>query len=255
MKIGFFDSGIGGLTVLKEAIKMMPNEDYIYFADTENLPYGTKPKEKVASLMEEAADYLAQQSIKALVVACNTATSIAITHLRKRYDFPILGMEPAVKPAVENFGDKRILVTATTLTLKEEKLENLLSKVDTKHVVDKLPLDGLVRFAENFVFEGIELENYIKEQFRNYDLDQYGAIVLGCTHFIYFKDVIKKVCGKPNIQIVDGNFGTVKHLYATLQEKDLLSRSKSKGRVNFVRSCTIEDREERIKEMLSFLNT
>lgn len=253
MKIGFFDSGIGGLTVLKEAIKVMPNEEYIYFADTENVPYGTKPKEEVARLMEQAADYLAQQSIKALVVACNTATSIAISQLRKRHNFPILGMEPAVKPAIENFGDKRILVTATSLTLKEEKLENLLSKVDTKHVVDKLALDGLVGFAENFIFEGNEVEKYIQERFEHLNFSEYSAIVLGCTHFIYFKDLIMKMCGQSDIHIVDGNLGTVRHLQTTLNERGLRAQNSGLGNVDYVRSCTKENREDRINKMNTFL--
>ena len=253
MKIGFFDSGIGGLTVLKEAINLMPNEDYIYFADTENVPYGTKTKEEVARLMEQATDYLAQQSIKALVIACNTATSIAISQLRKRHHFPILGMEPAVKPAIENYGDKRILVTATSLTLKEEKLENLLSKIDTKHVVDKLALDGLVKFAESFVFDGQEVESYIKDRFKGINFTEYSAIVLGCTHFIYFKDPITKMCEQPDIHIVDGNDGTIRHLQSILNEQGLISQSKQTGKVNFVRSCSIETGEERINKMNAFL--
>ena len=117
VRIAFFDSGIGGLTVLHQAKKLMPQEDYLYYADTDHVPYGSKTKEEIRRYVEEAADFIAAQDVKALVVACNTATSVAIQSLRARYSFPILGMEPAVKPAVKNIAvSKRVLVTATPVT-------------------------------------------------------------------------------------------------------------------------------------------
>ena len=124
MKIGFFDSGIGGLTVLSEALKRLPHHEYLYYADTEHAPYGKRPKEEVLMYVLEAVDFLVQQGAQMIVIACNTATSIAITTLREKYDIPIIGMEPAVKPAIEcvSDGSKRVLVTATPLTLKEEKM-------------------------------------------------------------------------------------------------------------------------------------
>ena len=129
MKIGFFDSGIGGITVLNEAIKQLPNEDYIYFADTDNTPYGVKPKDEVKKYILAAIDFIYAKGVDAIVIACNTATSIAIEDLREKYNIPILGMEPAVKPAIEknHSTNKRVLVTATPLTLKEEKLKNLMT--------------------------------------------------------------------------------------------------------------------------------
>ena len=131
MRIAFFDSGIGGLTVLHQAKKLMPQEDYLYYADTDHVPYGSKTKEEIRRYVEEAVDFIAAQDVKALVVACNTATSVAIQSLRARYSFPILGMEPAVKPAVKNIAvSKRVLVTATPVTLREQKLHDLLLQVD-----------------------------------------------------------------------------------------------------------------------------
>ena len=149
MQIGFFDSGIGGLTVLHQAKRAMPQEDYLYYADTDHVPYGRKTKEEIKQYVQEAVDFIAEQGVKALVVACNTATSVAIKDLRARYSFPILGMEPAVKPAVnDTHCTKRILVTATPVTIREEKLQNLLHQVDQHHQVDLLPLPRLVEFAE-----------------------------------------------------------------------------------------------------------
>lgn len=102
VRIGFFDSGIGGMTVLHQALQLLPNDDYIFYADTLHVPYGEKTKEEVRKYIFDAVDFMANQGIKALVIACNTATSIAVDDLRQKYDFPILGIEPAVKPAVQS---------------------------------------------------------------------------------------------------------------------------------------------------------
>ena len=154
VRIAFFDSGIGGLTVLHQAIKQMPQEDYLYYADTDHVPYGRKTKEEIRQYVQEAVDFIATQDVKALVVACNTATSVAIQSLRARYSFPILGMEPAVKPAVRNAViSKRVLVTATPVTLREQKLQDLLFQVDQNHKTDLLPLPKLVELAERGCFE------------------------------------------------------------------------------------------------------
>lgn len=215
--IGFFDSGIGGLTVLHEALKMLPNEHYIYFSDGDNAPYGLRPKEEVRDLTLDAVAFLAKQGIKALVVACNTATSVAIEDVRRSYDFPVIGMEPAVKPAVMSGNRKRVLVFATELTLKEEKFKNLVARVDTEQVVDYLPLQELVMFAERFDFDEYKIIPYLKAKLDGLDLSRYGAVVLGCTHFLFFKKYMEKVL-PPEIQIIDGNLGTVKNLKNKLGE-------------------------------------
>jgi glutamate racemase len=216
LPVAFFDSGIGGLTVLHEALKILPNENYIYFSDGDNAPYGTRPKEEVRELVLQAVEFIAAQGIKALVVACNTATSVAIEDLRRIYDFPVIGMEPAVKPAVVGSA-KRVLVFATELTLKEEKFKNLVARVDTGQVVDYLPLQELVMFAERFEFDEEKITPYLKEKLAEHDLSKYGAVVLGCTHFLFFKKFMEKVL-PPAIQIIDGNLGTVNNLKNKLGE-------------------------------------
>lgn len=234
MRIGFFDSGIGGLTVLHEALNNLPDEDYIYFADTANVPYGTKPKETVRAHIFEAVEFLAEQEIKALVVACNTATSVAVEDLRKRYSFPIIGMEPAVKPAVEkNSRHKRVLVLATQLTLREAKFKNLVSKVDNEMIVDFLPAPGLVQLAEGFVFDEAGVGPYLRELLGAYDLSQYGTVVLGCTHFVFFRKALQQILPS-GIQIIDGNEGTVKHLRTILERGNRLHEGE--GNVRFCHS-------------------
>ena len=134
--IGIFDSGIGGLTVLKKIIQVLPNEKYIYYADIDNVPYGTKPKEDVKKYIKDAIDFFISKNVKAIVIACNTATSIAVKELRNKYTIPIIGIEPAAKPAVENRGSKKVLIMATPTTIKEEKLKYLLNRLKAGENVD-----------------------------------------------------------------------------------------------------------------------
>jgi glutamate racemase len=249
MNIGFFDSGIGGLTVLYEALKLLPNEDYIYYADTDNVPYGIKSKEEIRELVIQAVDFIVKQRIKALVVACNTATSAAIEDLRKIYDFPVIGMEPAVKPAVVNNKDKRVLVFATEMTLKEEKFKNLLTRFDTNGIVDYIPLQELVGYAENFRFDETLIVPYLHEKLSHFDIKSYGTVVLGCTHFPFFKNIFRKVL-PIDIDIIDGNKGTIENLKRILDE--MMSVNQGTGKIDFYNSGLLADDKSK-KRFLSYL--
>lgn len=220
MKIGFFDSGVGGLTVLKEALHLLPHEHYIYYADSDNAPYGSQSKEAVKELTFNAVDFLQKQGIAALVIACNTATSVAIEDLRTAYDFPIIGMEPAVKPAVQWSSDQRVLVFATTLTLKEEKFKQLVLDVDPFNQVDFLPLQELVVMAENFDFDAEVIADYLHNKLQDINWEAYGAVVLGCTHFPYFIPYFKKII-PASAHIMHGNLGTVKHLKSKIKPSSI----------------------------------
>lgn len=244
--IGFLDSGFGGITVLSEALRQLPNENYIYYADTEHVPYGTKTKEEVRGYVFDAVRYLVDQGIKALVVACNTATSIAVRELRSIYDFPIVGMEPAVKPAVENGNGKRVLVLATPLTLREEKFHNLVQRVDHEHVVDFLAFPELVDLAESMIFEHDKIEPVIRQKLKSYDMDKYKTFVLGCTHFPIYRNVFKEVL-PGHIDIIDGSVGTVKYLRCLLEEGRLLSSSQTSGQIRYIDSGEEIINEERLK--------
>lgn len=243
VRIGFFDSGIGGMTVLHQALKFLPNEDYIFYADTLHVPYGEKPKEEVREYIFNAVEFIANQGVKALVVACNTATSIAIEDLRQKYDFPIIGIEPAVKPAVQQCEGKRkkVLVLATNLTLREEKFHNLVKSIDHHDIVDSLPLPGLVEFAENFIFDDERVLPYLRNELSSFDLYQYGTVVLGCTHFTYFEKSLRKVFPE-NVDIISGNIGTAKNLRRILEEKNQINEGS--GDILFFQSgCKVEDNE------------
>ena len=215
MKIGIFDSGIGGLSVLHEAYHQLPGEEFIFYADTQHVPYGLKTPQEITGYAKEITQFLLSQGAEAIVVACNTATSVAIRELRRCYDIPILGMEPAVKPAVEGTKGKRIMVIATPVTIKEDKLRDLLHRVDGDHRVDLLAMPRLVEFAEREEFDSEEVRSYIRDQFGAFDRSKYCALVLGCTHFNYFKPLYREYFGR-DVLLIDGNGGTVRHLAEVL---------------------------------------
>lgn len=239
MTIGFFDSGIGGLTVLEESLRRLPAQDYLYMADTLHVPYGTKSQEDVKTYILEAVETMVAEGIEALVVACNTATSIAVNELRELYDIPIVGMEPAVKPAVEmnRATGKRVLVFATPLTLQMPKYYALVSRVDDGGIVDSLPLPELVPYCEALQFDRRIIGDYFRDKLSGYDLDRYGIVVLGCTHYPFYTDILREVL-PPHIEIVNGNAGTVRRLSALLSRYGVVS-GRGSGKVKFM--CTSKD--------------
>ena len=215
MKIGFFDSGIGGVTILKKAIDRI-NAEYIYLADNKNNPYGIKPKEDVKKYIFSCIEILIKYGCKVIVIACNTATSVAIDILREKYkNITFIGTEPALKVAVDDAEHSKILLFATSITVNEEKLKNLVIRLKAKGIVDLIPADKLVKFAEEDNFSKEEVKNYIKEILKGYDITKYSHIVLGCTHFPIFKDIFSEIFDN-NIKIVDGSDGVVKNLCSKL---------------------------------------
>ena len=160
--IGVLDSGLGGLSVLREAIKIMPNENFIFFGDSKNAPYGVKSVEQVKKLTFDVVEYLLSRGVKGIMVACNTATSAAVAELRIKYpNLPIVGIEPALKPAVNNSKDGKILVMATPMTLKEAKFHKLLDRYRDKREIEPVPCGGLMEYVEQGILEGDELDDYL----------------------------------------------------------------------------------------------
>ena len=212
MRIALFDSGIGGLTVLSHARRVLPSEEFLFFADRDHVPYGTKSVPVVRGYVREAFRFLVErQKADAIVVACNTATSVAVDEMRRLYEVPIIGMEPAVKKALDRDGEHRVLVTATPITINGDKLRRLVSAHDAKNLVDLLALPRLVEFAERREFVSPRVEEYLWSALAPYDLMKYSAIVLGCTHFNYFKDTLRRILPK-TVGFVDGSEGTVEEL-------------------------------------------
>ncbi|WP_298842643.1 glutamate racemase [Clostridium sp.] len=236
--IGFFDSGVGGISVLKESLKVLPSEDFVYFGDSLNAPYGTKNVNEVRKLTFKAVDFLLEKGVKVVVIACNTATSAAIDALRKRYkDIPIIGIEPALKPAVEVSRGKSVIIMATPMTLAEKKFDNLMKLYNKEVNIIPLPCAGLVELIENGIIEGDEIKEYLKEKLKEFSHLDVAAIVLGCTHYPFIKKELSKIVGEKTI-IIDGSIGTVNQLKRQLTCNNLLNEKKTKGIVTIYSSST-----------------
>lgn len=216
MKVGIFDSGIGGLSVLNKVIQYMPQDKFIYYADEKNVPYGEKSREEIIGYVDEIVNFMIEKQVDAIVIACNTATSVAVDLMRKKYKLPIIGMEPAIKKAIDLYGDRRVLAAATPVTVTGEKMRCLMEKVDKEHLVDLVPLPQLVRFAERQIFNSSEVENYLYESLQQYKFEEYSSIVLGCTHFNYFKQCFRKILPS-TIHFIDGIEGTIHRLMQQLK--------------------------------------
>ncbi|WP_432662136.1 glutamate racemase [Wukongibacter baidiensis] len=252
LAIGIFDSGMGGISVLAQAIKLMPNEKYIYYGDSENAPYGIKSPEEVKELCIDICDFFIEMGVKAIVVACNTATSAAINDLRGRYDIPIIGMEPALKPATTLESKGKIVVMATDMTLKEKKFSALMNKYGKEKDIVRLPCPKLVELIESGIMEGETIKDSIKECFDGISIDQVSSIVLGCTHYIFLKDSIREFVGA-KVQIIDGNEGTARHLKNVLEKKKLLNNiDEEEVQLNIYNSKEDKEIIELSKKLLTF---
>lgn len=243
LPIGVFDSGVGGISVLRELVALMPNENYIFFGDSANAPYGTKTLEQVVELVCNDAAYLCDKGVKALVVACNTATSAGIQILRERYrDIPVIGIEPALKPAVLFREHPTVLVMATPMTLREKKFHGLMQRFETEAEIVPLPCPGLMEFVERGELESEALEQYLRNLFAPYE--KVDAVVLGCTHYPFVKGMIQKVLGEQTV-LFDGGEGTARETRRQLVNRGLINPSEEPGKVVFENSA----KEERLLKL------
>lgn len=239
--IGVFDSGVGGISVLRELVSLMPNENYIFFGDSKNAPYGTKTLEEVQKLTCADAEYLLAKDVKALVVACNTATSAAVHILRGRYlNMPIIGIEPALKPAVLSKEHPRVVVMATPMTLREEKFHQLLMKYEEEATILPMPCPGLVEFVERGELEGEQLETFLRDMFGIYVTMPVDCVVLGCTHYPFVKDTIRNILGN-EVEVFDGGAGTARETQRRLMALGICTASEEPGTVQIENSLASED--------------
>ena len=222
MKIAFFDSGIGGLSVLAEALRRFSGAEFLYFADEDHVPYGTKSRAEIVRLSLDAVGFLVSRGADGVVVACNTATSAAISELRGAFSVPVIGMEPAVKLAADSFGARPTLLIATPLTIAGEKLARLVGRLECE--TWSLPLPRLVEFAQDLEFDSPAVRAYLREELAKFELERLGSLVLGCTHFNYFKDVLREILPS-HVRIIDGIDGTLNRLASELGGRLKLARS------------------------------
>lgn len=233
--VGVFDSGLGGISVLKELHKLMPNEEYIFYGDSANAPYGIKTAKQVYDLSKKIVEmFINHYHVKAIVIACNTATSAAASKLRQEYSIPIIGLEPAIKPAIEENPNGKILAMATPLTLAGKKFDDTVRKYQTDSEIIKVPAPKLVEFVEKGELDSKNVINYLHEILDN-NLPT-DAVVLGCTHFPFVKATIKKVVGD-NVKFYDGGQGAAKYLQQQLFSNNLLNTSNHHaGKITFYNS-------------------
>ena len=249
--IAVIDSGVGGISVLKELIKLMPNENYIYFGDNKNAPYGNKTTDEVRELMFLNVEMLLKKGAKAIVIACNTATAASVGDLREKYpDLNIIGIEPAIKPTVKYKEHSNVLVMATTLTLKQDKFSELLYRFCDDVNIMTLACPGLMEFIEEGKTEGEELENFLKELFSNVEGIKFDSVVLGCTHYPHIKETIKKVLGN-DVMVFDGGEGTARETKRRLEKSGLLNSSSKKGYLKILCSSEENNIEKLSLELLA----
>ena len=236
LPIGFLDSGLGGLSVLKEAVKLMPCENFIYYGDSANAPYGTKTKETIRELTFAAVEKLMSIGIKGLAVACNTATGAAVRELRTAYpDMPVVGIEPAIKPAAEMTHGGTILVLATPMTIRQEKFKALLARYSDRAKIVPLECAGLMEFVEHGDLDSNVLDSYFREHLLPYICDDTETIVLGCTHYPFLRPHLREFLGERDIKIIDGSLGTSAELRHRLEQAGLL-RDSGEGSIRIMNS-------------------
>lgn len=244
--IGMFDSGVGGISVLREAMRQLPAERFVFFGDTKNAPYGTKSREEVLFLSRRAVEMLIGERCKAIVIACNTATSAAAAALRAEHpSLPIIGMEPALKPAQQLHRDGIVLSLATPGTIAGEKYARLYSLYGDGVV--SLPCKGLMEFAERGEMQGDRLHDFLTDLFAPYAEKKVEAVVLGCTHYVFLKAAI--AAHFPGVPLIDGNEGTVRQLRRRLTEENMLCREDRPGGARLLSSGG-EEAVERMRMLL-----
>lgn len=218
--IGVFDSGVGGISVLRHLRRVMPNEKFLYYGDSANAPYGTRTRQEVESLAFVVAEKLMSRGLKALVVACNTATAAAIEGLRNRFpDLIIVGIEPALKLAADRHPGGKIGVMATPMTLREEKFAALLHRYEKECTIYKIPAPKLVEIVEHGLVDTQQDVQMLQALFAPYR--QLDALVLGCTHYPFASHTIGRVLGG-GVDILDGGDGTARETRRRLEQAGLL---------------------------------
>ena len=248
--VGVFDSGVGGISVLKSLVNELPGEDFHYFGDSANAPYGEKTQEQVLELSRGIVEKFVADGAKAIVIACNTATSAAAPTLRAAYpDLPIVGIEPALKPATEAPGHGRILVMATDITLRLDKYQELAATYGRDCEVISVPCPGLAARIEQGELDTPDLREMIRGFVGSF-AGTVGSVVLGCTHYPFVRRQIAEVLGE-GVKFFDGGEGTARQLRRCLSEDGLLDGRESGGEVRFASSKDTSEELELYREFFA----
>lgn len=226
--VGVFDSGFGGVSLLRNAIVELPNERFIYYGDNGNAPYGDRTEDEINRLASLAADFLLHKGVKALVVACNTATGAAIRVLRQKLDVPVVSVEPAIKPACEHSGSGKILMLATVATTRLSRYQSLQARMPDPSRVINVGCSGLVERIESGVTAEDAFDDILHARLAPYEGMLIDGIVLGCTHFVFISAAIARYA-KAHFQgectLYDGNAATARQLARVLEANGICADS------------------------------
>lgn len=249
--IGFFDSGLGGISVLRATLRLLPDEDYVFYGDNLNAPYGDKAPEEIRNLTFQCANRLMEENVKAIVVACNTATGACIRQIREAFALPVLSVEPAIKPACALPGEGRVLMLATSATTKMDRYLALQRRMPDPERVVNVPCPGLVERIEQGIFAPDAFDDLLTGYLSPYEGMRVDALVLGCTHYIFIKEAIRRYARlhfTGDCLLFDGNAGTAAQLKRVL-EAEGLQNGRGSGSVRFFTSGP----EERLRPLFESL--
>ena len=219
--LAIIDSGLGGLSIAQEIWQQLPLESTIYLADHQFFPYGDKTAQQINRRLVSILNFLLAQNCKAVVIACNTITTNSINLLRQLHNLPFIGTEPAIKPAIEANLKENIIVLSTNATVKSKSFNQLINQLDKKGKFVLHPCQGLVEDIENFASQPAKLEKSIEKHLRKIK-DSYSALVLGCTHYILVKNLIKKLV-PPHVLVIEPSLAIAKQTRKVLKKASLLS--------------------------------
>lgn len=249
--IGVMDSGMGGISVLRELAGLLPHENFVFYGDSANAPYGSRSTEEIYQLTEQVVQKLLKRGVKAVVIACNTASSAAGARLRAEYpELPIVAIEPALKPAVIACPGGRVVVLATEATLRERKFARLLTEWQGKAEIIKLPLPGLPEFVERGELDSPQLREFLQGFFVQLADRPVDGVVLGCTHYPFVRRVIAELLG-PQAKVFDGAAGTARQLRRRLYSRRLLTSRQQTGSIQWLNSSPEPEMIELSKKLFA----
>ncbi len=245
--IGVYDSGFGGLSVWRELYRALPDESLIYLGDGKNCPYGSLPEERIREYAEQSVGELVERGCKLIVVACNTATAAAITHLRERFSqVPIVGLEPAVKPACQMSKSRKVAVVATERSLGSEKFRRAVERYGEGVEVIKAVGEGFVEAVESDQEQSSATRQKVEAVIEPLIKSGVDVIVLGCTHYPFLKSVIRNVVGERGVQIIDSGEAVEKRVESLLDKYDIRASEENDAQYEFL-TFADDDYRERLR--------
>ena len=250
--VGVFDSGVGGIGILKALIQALPGEDFLYYGDNANNPYGEKTEQEIRRLSLACVDRLLAQGCKAILVACNTASSAAVDIMRERHQVPIVAVEPAVRPAAQARKDGKVAVLATSATLKQSLYLTRVQQCGIQDAVINMPAPELVQLVESDILSGPVMEAALEALFLPYKGQKVDCLVLGCTHYLHIRPAIEQVAARfwPETVVLDGNEGIARQMGSVLAEAGLLNARGGGGCVVFDSSDPTPQRMAQFQRLL-----